>query len=208
MIAGTALALAVVALSLPGALPGGEDAVAKTRSMVEAFKDVRKPKEGTSPTEADRSHNKAAFAVLDGFFDFDTFVANVASPHKGKFSEAQYASYRTLFKDVVRAVAYPDSGDFFRKAKITLKQSQSRTSPEDVVMDAVVEEEDIDTQVVFHWSSSKDGLRVTDVSFEGASLVKDYQNQFGRIIEKEGVAGLIRKLENKLKERRDAGAIP
>ena len=36
-----------------------------------------------------------------------------------------------------------------------------------------------------------------DVAFDGDSLIKDYQNQFARIIDKEGVAGLMKKMDEK-----------
>ena len=40
-------------------------------------------------------------------------------------------------------------------------------------------------------------LRIVDVSFEGDSLVKDYQNQIARVVDKQGGAGLLKVLDEK-----------
>ena len=41
---------------------------------------------------------------------------------------------------------------------------------------------------------------VVDVAFDGAPLTKEYQNQLGRVIDKDGVAVLLRKVEKRRSE--------
>jgi ABC-type transporter MlaC component len=38
------------------------------------------------------------------------------------------------------------------------------------------------------------------VAFDGDSLIKDYQNQFARIVDKEGASGLMKKVDEKRAE--------
>ena len=64
------------------------------------------------------------------------------------------------------------------------------------------EGEDTDSKVTFHWASAAGTWRLYDVSFDNASLVKDYQNQFGRILEKDKAEGLLKKLAKKLEDKR------
>ncbi|MCK5689855.1 ABC transporter substrate-binding protein, partial [Myxococcota bacterium] len=45
-----------------------------------------------------------------------------------------------------------------------------------------------------------------DVLFDGASLVKDYSNQFARLIKKNGVDGLIEKMKKRLKKEEESYA--
>ena len=64
----------------------------------------------------------------------------------------------------------------------------------------VLVKEDFEITVTFHWMDSGSDWRIVDVSFDGASLVKDYQNQFGRIIDKEGAKGLLKRMVDRLQE--------
>ena len=41
------------------------------------------------------------------------------------------------------------------------------------------------------------GLKLADLSFDGDSLVRDYQNQFSRIVTKDGAEGLLKKLDQR-----------
>ena len=66
----------------------------------------------------------------------------------------------------------------------------------------VVASEDLKTDLDFRWRRVGGALKVVDVSFEGDSLLKDYQNQFARIVDKSGPAGLQKAVD----ERRAAVA--
>ena len=68
-----------------------------------------------------------------------------------------------------------------------------------VVPDVHVEE--LEVELVFHWSNQTP-TRVFDVSIDGSSLIKDYQNQFGRIIKKSGAKALLTKINNRLQSLR------
>ncbi len=174
-----------------------DDALTRTRALVEAFKAVKEADEGKPLGDADRQHNEKAFTTLDGFFDQEHLRAAPVAPHHDKLDEAQRKQFGELFWPILRLVAYPDSGSFLREAKYELKAKGAT----DVQLTGRLEKEDLDVDVVFHWKAGKDGtLRLADASFDGSSLVKDYQNQFGRILAKKGAAGLIAMLEKKLAE--------
>ena len=67
-------------------------------------------------------------------------------------------------------------------------------------MEGELVKEDFEITVTFHWMDSGSDWRIVDVSFDGASLVKDYRNQFGRIIDKEGAKGLLKRMVDRLQE--------
>jgi ABC-type transporter MlaC component len=174
------------------------DPIARTRELIGGFLAVKSIPAGTSLSAADQAANCKAFAALDPFFDFDAMTSEALRPVRGKFSEAQFRQYRTDFRELIRLVAYPNSGDFFRRAEFQLKAG----APGAVVMDAHLKKEDLDTEVTFYWRDSGGSLRLVDASFDGDSLVKDYQNQFSRIVEKEGADGFVRKVREKLEKTR------
>lgn len=175
---------------------------AQTHALVQAFMAVTTATEAKPLDAASRAANAEAFARLDGFFAWDTLAKAPFTPHQDKLSEAQLARLRAAFRETVRWVAYPDSGDFFRKARWKVEG----TSGTDVTLHASLPEEDVETRVTFHWRRQGDALRIVDVSFDGASLVLDYANQFGRIIAKNGADDLVRRLEERRNQERAARA--
>jgi ABC-type transporter MlaC component len=122
-------------------------------------------------------------------------------PHREKFSTEQLERSQAVFRQLIRIIAYPDSGEFFREARYSLKKPVIKGNHADVEMNGELVEEDFEIVVTFHWMDTGSHWRIVDVSFDGASLVKDYQNQFGRIIDKEGTQGLLKRMEDHLREK-------
>ena len=52
------------------------------------------------------------------------------------------------------------------------------------------------------WFSA--GLRIVDVALDGASVSLDYENQFGRVLRKDGADALIGKMQARLAEAQKA----
>ena len=140
------------------------------------------------------------------FFDRERLTGDPVAPHKDKFKPVELEQFRTLFWETIRLIAYPDSGAFFRDAKWTLDDATIQADRADVPLHARLEKEDVTTDLSFHWRAQGDTWLLADVSFDGSSLVKDYQNQFGRILGKEGAAGLLKRLTDRHAEESKARA--
>ncbi|MBI3185510.1 MAG: ABC transporter substrate-binding protein [Myxococcales bacterium] len=158
-----------------------------------------KPDDGKL-SAADKAANEKVFTQLDGYFDFDRLTAEPISPRADKFTPAEKAEFQKKFRELIRLVAYPDSGGFFRRAKYTLADPKEEGEVVTVQLDAKVVKDDLETKVDLHWKKMGDVLKLVDVSFDGDSLVKDYTNQFVRIIDKEGAKGLIAKVDKRRAE--------
>jgi ABC-type transporter MlaC component len=171
-----------LALLVPFAASAAKDpAQTRTEQLVAAFKAV-KPGAGEAA-------NAKAYKSLDTLIDYDTITAKAIEPRAAKFSPA---------RELIRMQAYPDSGDFFRRAKITYKPVTAEGGTTNVPFRAYVAAEDLETNVTLHWGKAADGsLKMVDVSFDGDSLVRDYQNQFAKVVDKDGVAGLFKKLDER-----------
>jgi phospholipid transport system substrate-binding protein len=178
--------------------------VDRTKALIAAFKKVKTPPENGALSAADKSANDAAFKELDQFFDYATLTSEPLSTHKAKFAGDQYQKTLTMFEELIKRVAYPNAGDFLRQAQYTLKDGKDPNTTE---MHATLAKEDFETNVVFQYKDVGGQLKLIDVSFDGASLIKDYRAQFGKIIDKEGADGLVKKLSTRLdKERKKQGA--
>jgi ABC-type transporter MlaC component len=175
----------------------------RTVALVDAFKSVRTAPEGKELSAEDKRANGLAFTVLDGFFNYDTLTQASIKPHVSKFSKPQLARFYTAFEELIRLISYPKSGAFLKDAQVRFGKSVVKSDQKtEVSMSARLPKEDVETRATFTWEKNKGQWYVTDVGFDGASMVKDYQNQFGRILAKEGAEGLLKRLDNKLMERR------
>lgn len=190
--------LFVLALSVAGPAVAAprSPAAERTDAFIATFKKVK----SGATSAADKAANEKVFAALDGFFDFDTLTAQPIAPRADKFSPAQKEEFSKRFRAIVRGSAYPDSGAFFSRAKLKVGEAKAAGDDQLVTIDASVPAEDLQTAIELRWRNVKGVLRVVDIGFDGDSLVKDYQSQFARIIDKDGVAGLL----NKLAEREAA----
>ncbi len=197
-----ALSLLVLVLIACPAWAGAptETPLDRTQALLTAFKAVDAPEKGKKATAAQATANKPRFEALDGFFDYDAIVDGAIAGHEKAFSADQLKRYRASFRDVVRAVAYPGGGRFFKKATYTVSGGADKLGQGETTVNASLPDEDFTVAVTFRWKAAGAGLRVVDVAFDGDSLVLDYKNQFARILDKEGAAGLVQRLEKRLAE--------
>jgi ABC-type transporter MlaC component len=181
----TALSFIAAAAVVAAAMLGGQaraassPAAERTESFIAAFKKVKSG---------------------DKLMDWDTLTTKPIEPRAAKFSPAQKKEFATKFKDVVRRMAYPDSGAFFREAKLKIGEATEKGGATVVPIDAHVVKDDLRTKIELYWSKQDGALKLVDVAFDGDSLIKDYQNQFARIIDKEGVSGAMKKVDEKRAE--------
>ncbi len=193
----TALILAALVPTIAFAgLP--EDGKKRTEGFINALLAVKSTVKGTLP-KADQDANAKTFAELDGFFDWDYLMTEPVKPRADKFTPAQKDEFNKKFKEVLRLAAYPDSGSFFRTAKYSVNLGKE-TAPDKVTVTIDAKKGDIETKVDIHYKKAGDVLKLYDVSFDGDSLVKDYQNQMVRIIDKGGPTDLIAKIDKRKAE--------
>ena len=188
-----ALVVLLPALALAG--PLGDEGTKRTQAFIDDLLAVKSSDSGPLP-KADVDANLKVFADLDLFFDWDTLMSEPIKPRLDKFSPAELAEFNKKFKEVLRLTAYPDSGAFFRKAKYKLTPPVE-DSAEKVTVGLDAKRGDIETHLDIHFRKIGGVLKLYDVSFDGDSLTKDYQNQMVRIIDKGGVKDLIAKIDKR-----------
>lgn len=191
------LAPAVQAASEPKSGPD-----ARMAGLMEAFKGIKVAPEDGALSAADKQANETAYKNADAFFDFQRLTATAIAPHKKALNADQLARYQRDFTALIRLVAFPRSGSFVQQAKVSVEPAEIHGNNANVALHGNIPEEDIDTRIVFKWENIGDTWRVTDVTFDGVSMVKDYQNQFGKLIKKDGAEGFLKKLESRLAQER------
>ena len=196
----TLIALALFTLTASFASASEKVALDKTRVLVEVLQQVAKPVEGKQLTAAQKKANAKIYGQLDAMIDFKRLTEGPVTPHRKKLSKKQISTIKGLFKDAIRNIAYNKSGSFFDGAELTWGKATTQGKQTDIPLDIYVEEEDLEVSLVFHWAQTGKKLQLFDLSIDDASLVKDYQNQFGKIIKEEGAKALVDKLKKRLDE--------
>lgn len=185
------LLVAVMALPAMAAAAPEAEAPARSQALVAAFMRV--------PAKAGPAQTRA-FAELDGYLALEELVTAAVAPRADRFSAKEMARFKESFREVLRLVAYTESGDFFRKSRLNWGKPGSDGADTIVPVKVVVTGEDLETEIAFHWRRVGGALRVVDVGFEGDSLLRDYQNQIARIVDKSGPAGLQKAIDERRAE--------
>jgi|CXWL01.1.fsa_nt_gi ABC-type transporter MlaC component len=171
----------------------------RTQQFIDALMKVKQAETGKPLAKADQDANAKIFAELDEMFDWDYLINEPVRTRVDKFSAAEKTEFLKKFKEVIRLVAYPDSGSFFRKAKWKITDAKDVTADK-VTVGIDAKKDDLETHVDLHYKLMGSSLKLYDASFDGDSLVKDYQNQMVRIVDKGGAKELIAKIDKRKSE--------
>ncbi|MDH5547548.1 MAG: ABC transporter substrate-binding protein [Gammaproteobacteria bacterium] len=161
------------------------------KSRTEGFVDAMK---------ASKEKDEASYKRIDDFIDYQTITAETVAPHSKKFSSEQMSAFQRDLTALIRIVAYPQSGKFYKEAKYKYREAQMKGKVAVVIQDTYLPSEDLEMEIGYQLAQIDGKWRITDITFDGDSMVKDYQNQFGRIIAKDGVNGLNKRIQDKFKE--------
>jgi ABC-type transporter MlaC component len=168
------------------------DVLSRTKDMISAMK--------TIDAKADKTTLDTSFTKVDSFINFDQLSSDTILPHIKNFKTAEITTFKKDFKQLIRLIAYPDSGEFFTINEYDYAEPEIKGDKAEIHMEVLVKEEDLEMDIGFNWQKKGNTWLLTDMSIDEDSLVKDYQNQFGRLIDKEQVAGLLKKISDKLGE--------
>ena len=196
---------AALALALPSLAFAAEKATAgkgpgKERAELFIATLMKVKKDEGKLTDAEKAANAKLFVDLDNFLNFETLTNKPVAPKADKFKPEELTSFKSKFKELIRMIAYPKAGNFFKTAKLEWQPEKTQGELILVPLNVKLPEEDLETTVEFQFAKSGGLLKIEDVLFEGDSLVKDYQNQIAKIVDKDGVPGLFKKVDEKYAE--------
>lgn len=160
--------------------------------------------------------NKSAQSSIEGILDIDFMAKRAMNLHWKKMSASQKKEYLSVFKKLLRHLAYKKSGEYFTSNKYKIGNEMEDnirdylTSKKKERLDVITVTMKVDYKaktgvkketITFHFIKQDGKLIVFDVELLEGSLVKDYRNQFSKTIREEGgVDGLIKKLNKRYKE--------
>ena len=146
------------------------------------------------------SSKKGAFKKVRSYFDYDHLVDVPIESHRDKLTKKHLVRYARPSRELLEMAPLIAAIGAGAERKYPIGKPEKQNGSVNVSLQAYEAKTDMDTSIMFHWRELEGGWRVTDVTLDGVSLVKGYQNQFGRILKKEGAEGLLQRLEKRLSE--------
>lgn len=130
------------------------------------------------------------------FFDFDTLAKESLGSYWHQINKHDQQEYSDLFISLIERSYLARSktlvGNYdlvFQNEKIVRDKSS---------VECVVKKDDVDIDIVYHLHKKNNGWMIYNIVFDDVDLIKNYQSQFGRIIEKQKFSGLVSTMRKKL----------
>jgi len=189
------LTVALAALCLISTAPAAFAAPTPTEELSGV---VDKVIELLADKEMDKAERRTeVVAQIRSKFDFIAMSRFILGPNWKNATEEERKRFVDIFTQILEATyigrieAYTD--EKVRYVGEDLRKDKARV--ETMVVSASAE-----IPVDYSLYEAKEGWRVYDVSVEGVSLVRNYRDTYKTIIRKDGMAGLLEQMAEKLKE--------
>jgi phospholipid transport system substrate-binding protein len=149
---------------------------------------------------ASSQRDKKISAVLDVMIDFRELAKRSLAGHWDEFSDAQ----RKDFTDVLRQLV---QRNYERNIKNILDYKIEYLGEEGSEGDAVLvhtkassktDEREDPVTIDYRMAQAGEAWRVVDIITEGSSLVNNYKNQFHKVIQKDGIDALLKRMKDRL----------
>lgn len=152
---------------------------------------------GKAPSPA---RQKNVEHLMDGFFDFDKLTKDALARHYDDLTESEYNELKALVqalvtknyrKNIEKTLNYEvaflgdEAIDGGKGQKVRTRASKRNSG------DAPVE-------ITYYLHKKGDAWMVYDVETDGSSMLRNYRNQFGKVIRRDGFGALLAKLQDRL----------
>ena len=137
--------------------------------------------------------------VFDAILDYDALAQGSLRDHWGDRSEAERKEFQDVLKQLVQR-AYRKNLDRTLDYDVTFGETAQEAQNHVVKTVAQNRKNAREEPISIDYSLHKVGAdwKIRDIVTEGSSLVANYQQQFNRIIKKDGFAELMRRMKKRL----------
>ena len=135
--------------------------------------------------------------VIAERFDFRAMSQRTLATNWRKASKEEQQQFVELFSQLIqntyigRVEAYTDEGVTYPGEKVTNNRA---------VVDTLIITSSAEIPVTYKLYLKDDRWLVYDVNIEGVSLISNYRNSYQEIVKRDGFAGLLSQMEEKVKE--------
>ncbi|MBI4792354.1 MAG: ABC transporter substrate-binding protein [Deltaproteobacteria bacterium] len=152
------------------------------------------------PAELWVNKKEEIVAIVKSRFDADELAQRVLAQHWRSRSETEKKEFISLFSQVLETTyinklkSYSDEEVLFTK--------QIVKGDRGMVYSQIVRNSQ-EIPIHYRLKNNKGDWRIYDIIIEGVSLVQNYRTQFDQILKQEEYAGLVRRMEEKIRENKE-----
>ncbi|OQW99573.1 MAG: hypothetical protein BWK80_62800 [Desulfobacteraceae bacterium IS3] len=194
------LVFVCVVIALPAPVPAAEPTDTLQLHIDEVVSILKDPQYQTD-AQKDQQREKI-WKIIRQIFDFERISKLSLGKYWKDFNPKQLKEFTDLFTDLL--------GDtYLKKIQGEYKNEKVNYLSQEIGSDANSDKAQVKTEIVrenikipvdYSLWNNKGAWRIYDVKIEGVSLVKNYRNQFQKILLNKMPDNLIEKLKNKLEE--------
>ena len=188
-LATVAFALLTVAWTAPAAAAAGP--LEEVRSTLDAIIEVLKQ---DIPSEDKKA--KISTMIRESF-DLRTMSQGILATNWKKASEEERRRFQELFSDLIETT-YRDQVDTYNNEEVRYLSEKVKGRKAEV--ETVVVTSSAEIPVNYRLVNKGDGWLAYDVRVEGVSLIRTYRDSYREIVKKEGMSGLLSRMEEKIEE--------
>jgi phospholipid transport system substrate-binding protein len=146
---------------------------------------------------AKNNSNEMAEKIIEEMIDFDEMARNALGKNASKFTLLQRGRFFKLFKELLKKSSIKKISSY-QADRIDFLREEEKDGKA-LVFTAVYKGKE-KTDVVYVMKKKGEDWKAVDIIINETSITKNFNSQYTSIINKEGVEGLLKKMERKLKE--------
>jgi len=196
LISGLAVLAALVwGTAVPAASATGP--LEEVRSTLDSIIDVLKK---DAPTEEKKA--KISTMIRESF-DLAAMSQGILATNWKKSSAEERKRFQDLFTELMETT-YRDQVDTYNNEEV--KYLGEKIKGRKAVVETIVVTSSAEIPVEYKLVNKGSGWLAYDVRVEGVSLIRTYRDSYKEIVKKEGMSGLLTRMENKVEELRKSPA--
>ena len=182
--------------ALPAVLPAETGPRAEVQSTVDAIMALLQ----NGDISAEKRKEEIS-AMVRGRFDFRTMSQGVLATNWKKASPDEKERFTELFSRLLETT-YRERIDAYNNERV--EYLNEKIKGKKATVDTLVVTTDVEIPVQYKMLNKGDGWLAYDVVVEGVSLVRNYRDSYRDIVKKEGMDGLLARMEEKIEELKTA----
>ena len=191
----------IMAVALPAVYHGSSSATATdpvvfVKEAVDEIISILQDEKLAVPARRAERKNRVV-TIVEKKFDFREMSMRALAKNWQGRTPAEQDRFVLLFKTLLENT-YIAKIETYSGEKVVFKQAAVQGNKAIVYSNLI--RKNVETPVNYKLKNNNDSWAVYDVEVEGVSLVNNYRTQFASILDKDNFAGLIAKLEEKVRK--------
>ena len=169
------------------------------QKYTEELKEMAGTRAQTEKGKRDTSKEAKIAEKVRSFFDFETLAKLSLGRHWSRISKEQQEEFTRLFVDLVEDSYLRRSRDLVGAYNLTYGKEVVQNGKAKVT--CKVARDDADVTITYELHRNPENWMIYNIILDDVDLVRNYQTQFNRIIEKASFNGLLRRMRKKMRQQ-------